>query len=141
MPTWVACAARVHVERSSGRVSVEKLFLAVDAGTVVHPDGARAQVEGSSLWGVSMALHEATLFQNGQVRDTNLNTYTPLRIGDVPDIEIEFVPSTEASVGLGEPATTVPAPAIANALFAAVGVRVRHIPIRPADVLAALKRS
>jgi CO/xanthine dehydrogenase Mo-binding subunit len=141
MPTWVACVARVRVERDSGRVIVEKLSLAVDAGTVVHPDSGRAQMEGASLWGLSLALHEGTSFANGQVRDTNLNTYTPLRMGDVPELDIEFLPSTEAAVGLGEPATTVIAPAIANALFAAVGVRLRHIPIRPADVLAALKQA
>jgi isoquinoline 1-oxidoreductase beta subunit len=113
----------------------------VDAGTVVHPDSGRAQMEGASLWGLSLALHEGTSFANGQVRDTNLNTYTPLRMGDVPELDIEFLPSTEAAVGLGEPATTVIAPAIANAVFAAVGVRLRHIPIRPADVLAALKQA
>jgi CO/xanthine dehydrogenase Mo-binding subunit len=141
MPTWVACAARVHVDRSNGQIRVEKLFLAADAGTVVHPDSARAQMEGASLWGLSMALHEGTLFENGQVRDTNLNSYTPLRIGDVPDIDVEFLPSTEAPVGLGEPATTVVAPAIANAIFAAVGVRLRHIPIRAAEVLAGLRQS
>jgi isoquinoline 1-oxidoreductase beta subunit len=139
MPTWVACVARVRVNRSSGVVTLERLTLVVDAGTVVHPDGALAQVEGAALWGASMALHEGTEFVNGQVKDTNLNTYTPLRMGDVPVMDIEFMPSTEAPVGLGEPATTVVGPAIGNAVFAAVGARVRQLPIRPAAVLAALR--
>ena len=139
MPTWVTCVARVKVERATGIVRVEKLFLATDAGTIVHPDGARAQTEGAALWGLSMALHEGTEFENGQVRDTNLNTYTPLRMGDVPELQIEFITSTEAAVGLGEPSTTVVGPAIGNAIFAAVGARVRHLPIRPDAVLAALK--
>ncbi len=139
MPTWVTCVARVKVERATGIVRVEKLFLATDAGTIVHPDGARAQTEGAALWGLSMALHEGTEFENGQVRDTNLNTYTPLRMGDVPELQIEFITSTEAAVGLGEPSTTVVGPAIANAIFSAVGARVRHLPIRPDAVLAALK--
>ena len=139
MPTWVACVARVRVNRSSGVVTLERLTLVVDAGTVVHPDGALAQVEGAALWGASMALHEGTEFVNGRVKDTNLNTYTPLRMGDVPVMDIEFMPSTEAPVGLGEPATTVVGPAIGNAVFAAVGARVRQLPIRPAAVLAALK--
>ena len=85
-----------------------------------------------------MALHEGTAFENGQVKDTNLNTYTPLRMRDVPELDIEFLPSTEPPTGLGEPATTVVGPAIGNAIFAAVGARVRHLPIRPDAVLAAL---
>jgi isoquinoline 1-oxidoreductase subunit beta len=138
MPTWVACVARVRVGRDSGRVTVEKLTVVVDAGTVVHPDGAQAQVEGAALWGLSMALHEGSEFVKGQPKDTNLDTYTPLRMGDVPEVEIEFLPSSEAPVGLGEPATTVVGPAIANAIFAAAGARVRSLPIRPDAVLEAL---
>ena len=112
--------------------------MVVDAGTIVHPDGALAQVEGGALWGLSMALLEGTEFVNGQVKDTNFDTYTPMRIGDVPELDIEFVDSTEAPVGLGEPGTTVVAPAIGNAIFAAVGARLRHLPIRPNAVLQAL---
>ncbi|HVH32849.1 MAG TPA: molybdopterin cofactor-binding domain-containing protein [Tahibacter sp.] len=141
MPTWVACAARVRVDRASGEVRVEKLFLVADAGTIVHPDGALAQMEGAALWGMSMAVLEGTRFENGQVRDTNLDTYTPMRMADCPELQIEFVASTETPVGLGEPATTVVAPAIGNAVFAAVGARLRHIPIRPTAVLEALKQA
>ena len=140
MPTWIACVARVRVDRGSGAVTVEKLTIVVDAGTVVDPDGALAQVEGGALWGLSMALHEGTEFVRGQVKDTNLDTYTPLRIGDVPELDIEFIDSAEVPVGLGEPATTVVGPAIGNAIFAAVGARLRHLPIRPAAVLQALTR-
>jgi isoquinoline 1-oxidoreductase beta subunit len=138
MPTWVACVARVRVDRASGRVTVEKLTVVIDAGTIIHPDSAQAQVEGAALWGLSVALHEGTEIVNGQPKDTNLNTYTILRIGGVPDVEIEFIRSTETPVGLGEPATTAVAPAIANAIFAACGARVRHLPIRPEAVQQAL---
>ena len=138
MPTWTACAARVRVNRINGHVTVEKLSLVIDAGTVIHPDSAEAQVEGAALWGLSMALHEGSEFVKGQPKDTNLDTYTLLRMGDVPDVEVEFLPSTEAPVGLGEPATTPVAPAIGNAIFAASGARVRHLPIRPQAVLIAL---
>ncbi len=141
MPTWTACVARVRIDRSSGTVIVEKLTLVIDAGTVVDPDGALAQVEGGALWGLSMALHEGTEFVKGQVKDTNLDTYTPLRIGEVPELDIQFIDSSEAPVGLGEPATTVVAPAIGNAIFAAVGVRLRHLPIRPNAVLEALEQN
>ncbi|MGB0133877.1 molybdopterin cofactor-binding domain-containing protein [Dokdonella sp.] len=139
MPTWTACVAQVHVDRSTGTVRVQKLTLVVDAGTIVDPDGALAQIEGGALWGASMAVHEGAEFINGQIRETNLDTYTPMRMADVPELDIEFVASTQTAVGLGEPATTVVGPAIGNAIFAAVGVRLRHIPMRPADVLEALK--
>jgi isoquinoline 1-oxidoreductase subunit beta len=138
MPTWIACVARAHVDRGNGAVTVERLTIVVDAGTVVHPDGAMAQVEGGALWGLSMALYEGTELVKGQVSDTNLDSYTPLRIGDVPELDIEFIDSTEVPVGLGEPATTVVAPAIGNAIFAAVGVRLRHLPIRPAALRKAV---
>ena len=94
-----------------------------------------------TLWGVSMALHEGTQFENGEVKDTNLNSYTPLRMSDVPQMDIEFVKSDYQPVGLGEPATTVVGPAIGNAIFAAVGARVRHIPITADAVLRALSDS
>lgn len=138
MPTWTACVARVRVDRASGVVTLEKLTIVTDAGSIVDPDGALAQVQGGSLWGASMALHEGTEFVNGQVKDVNLNTYTPLRMRDVPELDIEFLPSTQPPVGLGEPPTTVVAPAVANAIFNAVGARVRHLPIRPAAVLQAM---
>jgi isoquinoline 1-oxidoreductase subunit beta len=140
MPTWVACAARVRVDRTNGHVVVEKLTLVIDAGTIIHPDGAAAQAEGAALWGLATALYEGTEFTNGQPKDTNLNSYRVLRMGDMPEIDIEFVPSTEAPVGLGEPATTAVPPAIGNAIFAATGARVRDLPIRPQAVLQALAR-
>ncbi len=95
-------------------------------------------MEGAASWGLSMALHEGSEFVKGQPKDTNLDTYALLRMGDVPDVEVEFLRSTEAPTGLGEPATTPVAPAIGNAIFAASGARVRHLPIRPQAVLAAL---
>lgn len=139
MPTWVGGAAQVHVDRTSGFVTVEKLWLVVDCGTVVDPNGAHAQIEGGALWGVSMALMEGTRFDHGRVEDHNLATYTPLRMVDAPPIEIEMVASNEAPTGLGEPGTTVVAPAIANAIFNAVGARLRHLPITPDAVKAALQ--
>jgi isoquinoline 1-oxidoreductase subunit beta len=141
MPTWVACVAQVFVDRATGKVTVQKLNVVADAGTIVDPDSAQAQMQGAVLWGLSMALHEGTEFENGQVRDTNLDTYTPLRMGDVPEINISFVESSEVPVGLGEPATTVVAPAIANAIFAATGARLRHIPISSSAVLETLLKN
>ncbi|WP_066704753.1 xanthine dehydrogenase family protein molybdopterin-binding subunit [Celeribacter ethanolicus] len=138
MPTWVACAARVKVNRETGEVTVEKLHLVTDAGIVVDPDGALAQTQGAALWGLSMALYEGTEIEAGNVRDTNLDTYTPLRMIDTPEMEVEFIDSAEVPVGLGEPATTVVAPAIGNAIYNAVGVRLRSLPMTPEKLRAAL---
>ncbi len=138
MPTWTACVARVNVDKATGNVKVEKLTIVIDAGTIVDPDGALAQVQGATLWGLSLALHEGTEFENGNVKALNLNAYTPLRLADVPELDITFVESGEAPVGLGEPATTVVGPAIGNAIFNASGARLRHIPITAAAVKAAM---
>ncbi|AEP29626.1 xanthine dehydrogenase family protein molybdopterin-binding subunit [Brumicola nitratireducens] len=138
MPTWGACVAHVEVDPKTGQVKVHKLTGILDCGTVVHPDGALAQTEGSMLWGLSLALFEGTAFEKGQVKDTNLNTYTPLRMNNVPELDISFVQNTEFPTGLGEPGLIAVAPAIANAIFNAVGARVRDLPIRPEAVLASM---
>lgn len=137
MPTWTAGAAQVSVDRATGVIVCQKLWLVVDAGTIVDPDGARAQIEGGALWGLSMALFEGTEFEHGTIRARNLNTYTPLRFADAPEVEIEFVESTLKPMGLGEPGVTVVAPAIANAVYNASGIRLRHLPMQPQAVLNA----
>ena len=137
MPTWSACVAKVSVT-ADGSVKLEKLTLVIDAGTIIHPEGALAQAEGAALWGASLALHEGTKFVNGEVAALNLTAYTPMRMADVPELDIELLASTEMPVGMGEPATTVVGPAIGNAIFAAVGARVRHLPIRPDAIRAAM---
>ena len=129
-PTWTACIAHVAVDTESKAVTVKKIWQSLDCGTVVHPDGALAQAEGATLWGVSLALHEGTRFKDGQVVDTNLDTYRPLRMSDVPDLDIHFMESSEFPVGLGEPPLIAVPPAIGNAIFAASGIRARDLPIR-----------
>ena len=89
-----------------------------------------AQAEGATLWGLSLALKESTAFSDGEVRDRNLDTYTPLRMADVPELDIKFMESTAFPTGLGEPPLIAVAPAIGNAVFAATGTRVRNLPIR-----------
>lgn len=130
MPTWIACVAHVAVDEAQRAVNVKKIWQSIDCGTVVHPDGALAQAEGATLWGLSLALHEGTAFENGQVKDRNLDTYTPLRMADVPELDIRFMPSDEFPTGLGEPPLIPVAPAIGNAVFKITGKRVRDLPIR-----------
>lgn len=130
MPTWTACVAHVAVDPESREITVKKIWQTIDCGTVVHPDGAMAQAEGATLWGLSLALHEGTSFADGQVTDRNLNSYTPLRMQDVPELDLKLMDSTEFPVGLGEPPLIAVAPAIGNAVYAATGVRPRDLPIR-----------
>lgn len=130
MPTWTAVVAHVAVDPESNKPSVKKIWQTIDCGTVVHPSGAMAQAEGASLWGVSLALHEGATFVDGQVSQRNLDAYTPLRMADVPELDIKFMDSTEFPTGLGEPPMIAVQPAIGNAIFAATGTRVRDLPIR-----------
>ena len=130
MPTWIACVAHVAVVPETGKVEVKKLWQTIDVGTVVNPSGAMAQAEGAALWGLSLALHEGAEFESGQVKQRNLDTYTPLRMADVPELDIVFVDSAAFPSGLGEPPLIPVAPAIGNAVFAATGQRVRDLPIR-----------
>ncbi len=130
MPTWSACIAHVSVDAEAKSIRVHRIWQSIDCGTVVHPDGALAQAEGATLWGVSLALHEGTRFERGQVKDRNLDAYTPLRMADVPELDIRFMKSTEFPTGLGEPPLIAVAPAIGNAIYAASGIRIRDLPIR-----------
>jgi len=130
MATWIAAVVHVAVDSASKAVKVRKIWQTIDCGTVVHPDGAMAQAEGATLWGVSLALHEGATFEDGQVKERNFDTYTPLRMADVPELDIKFVESTEFPTGLGEPPVIAVQPAIANAIFAATGLRARDLPIR-----------
>src|SRR6266851_1397918 len=137
--TWTACAAQVEVNPASGEFKVNKLSLAMDLGTVVNPDGVKAQIEGSALWGMSLALFEKAPLEGGALQVSNFNDYTPLRMSQMPDLDISVIASNDPASGCGEPGVTVIAPAIANAIFNAVGARVRSLPITAEAVKAAIK--
>ncbi|PYM86063.1 MAG: xanthine dehydrogenase family protein molybdopterin-binding subunit [Candidatus Rokuibacteriota bacterium] len=138
-PTWTASVVQARVDPASGKVRVEKIVCAVDCGIVVNPDGARSQIEGSILFGVSNALKERGTVANGALVQSNFHDYQVLRMDEVPDVEVHIVASTEYPTGLGEPGTTTVAPALSNAIFAATGARVRQVPLLPDRVLAALR--
>lgn len=136
--SWTACAANVTVDPQSGKVTVNKLTLGIDVGLAVNPDGVKAQLEGSALWGLSMALHENVGFENGAIQTANFDGMTPLRVGDTPDIDAKVTDVGGYPTGCGEPGTTVVAPAVANAIAKAVGARVRSLPITAEKVKAAM---
>ena len=138
-PTWTACVAHVKVDPKSGDVTLKKVTIAMDVGTVVNPDGVRAQIEGSVFWGASIALLEKATMENGGIQQTNFDGYTPMRMSQMPELDISIIGNGEPAVGCGEPAVTVIAPAVANAIFNAVGARVRSLPITAEAVKAAMK--
>jgi isoquinoline 1-oxidoreductase len=137
-PSWTACVAEVHVDPSSGAPTVRKLTIAMDIGTVVNPDGALAQLQGSALWGVSHALKEKCTMSNGGIDQANFDTYEVLRIDEVPEVDITLIQNGHYPAGTGEPVVTVVPAAIANAIQDAVGARVRELPITPAAIKAAM---
>jgi isoquinoline 1-oxidoreductase len=136
--SWTACVAHVAVS-SSGEVKVKKLTVATDVGTQVHPDNISAQVEGAALWGMSLAMFEKATLKDGGIEQTNFDTYTPLRMSQMPEVAVNVIANGEKATGVGEPAVTVVAPAIGNAIFNACGARVRSLPITAEAVKANMK--
>lgn len=138
--SWTACVAHVAVD-DSGEVKVKKLTVATDVGTQVNPDGIRAQVEGAALWGMSLALFEKATMKDGAIEQTNFDTYTPMRMSQIPEVALAVIANGEPATGVGEPAVTVVAPALANAIYNAVGARVRSLPITAEAVKAGMKKA
>jgi isoquinoline 1-oxidoreductase len=136
--SWTACVAHVAVA-PSGEITVKKLTVATDVGTQVNPDGIQAQVSGAALWGLSLALYEKATLKDGGIEQTNFDSYTPLRMSQLPEVAVSVIANGEHATGVGEPAVTVIAPAIGNAIFNAVGARVRSLPITAEAVKAAMK--
>jgi CO/xanthine dehydrogenase Mo-binding subunit len=126
----VAQVAEVSV--SGEEISVHRVVCAVDCGRVTDPDGVAAQMEGGVLFGLSAALGEAVTFGDGRVRERNFADYRLLRLGEAPEVGVHIVPSDQKPGGVGEPGVPPVAPAVANAIRAATGRRVRELPLRRA---------
>jgi isoquinoline 1-oxidoreductase beta subunit len=126
--TYVAQVAEVAVSES-GDVRVHRIVCAVDCGTVVNPDTVKAQIEGGVVFGIGGALYGEVTLKNGRVEQSNFNDVRVLRINETPAIEVHLVRNGEPPGGIGEPGTAVTAPALANALFAATGQRIRKLPL------------
>ncbi len=136
----VATIAQVAVDKATGRIRVLRVVTALDVGLVVNPDGARQQVEGATTQGLGFSLTEEVQFKGGRVLDRNFDTYQLPRFSWLPSIEVVLVHNPDlAPQGIGEPAIVAIGPALANAVFDAVGVRLDQLPMTPARVLEALK--
>jgi len=134
--TYMANVADVEVAKS-GAVRVRRVVCAVDCGTVVNPDIVRAQIQSGIVFGITAALYGEITLKNGRVEQTNFDTYQMLRINEAPAIEVHIVESSEPPGGMGECGTSAVVPAMANAIFAATGKRLRKMPID----IAALKQT
>jgi isoquinoline 1-oxidoreductase beta subunit len=124
----VAQVAEVTVDKDN-QFKVDRVICVVHCGIAVNPDVIRAQMEGGIGFGLSAALHSAITLKDGAVEQSNFHDYPVLRINQMPAIEVHIVPSTDKPTGVGEPGVPVIAPAVANALAAATGKRIRNLPL------------
>ena len=128
--TYLVAVAEVAVS-PSGEVRVHRVVCAVDCGSIVNPDTVKAQIEGGVNFGIGGALWGEITLKNGRVEQSNFHNVRVLRINETPAIEVHLVRNSEAPGGIGEPGTAVTAPALANAVFAATGKRIRKLPLEP----------
>jgi isoquinoline 1-oxidoreductase beta subunit len=125
----VAQVAEVSVS-GKGAIRVHRVVCAIDCGPIVNPETIRAQMEGAIVYGLSAALHGEITFEKGRVRQSNFHDYPVLRMSEMPRVEVHIVESKDSMGGVGEPGLPPIAPAVANAVFAATGRRLRSLPFR-----------
>jgi isoquinoline 1-oxidoreductase beta subunit len=132
--TRVAEVAEVSVNEKDGTIRVHRVVCAVDCGPIVNPGTIAAQMTGGIIMGLSAALKERVDFANGGVASANFFNYRELRMSEVPEVEVHIVKSKEVMGGIGEPGLPPIAPAVANAIFAATGKRIRRLPINTEEL-------
>ena len=131
--SWSAQVATVTVSKD-GNISVDKIVASVDCGTVINPNGVKAQIEGSIVYGLTSTLKGEITIEQGAVAQSNFHEFELLQIDEMPKLEVHIVPSKQPPGGAGEPGLPPVAPAVANAIFNASGKRVRKLPIKPQDL-------
>jgi isoquinoline 1-oxidoreductase beta subunit len=131
--THVAQVVELSVA-ADGTVRVQRVVCAVDCGTVINPDTVVAQMEGGIAFGLTAALKAAVTVENGRAQQSNFHDYPLLRMDEMPPVEVYIVPSDARPTGIGEMGVPPIAPAVANAVYAATGKRVRRLPIRAEDL-------
>jgi isoquinoline 1-oxidoreductase subunit beta len=128
--TYVATVVEVEVD-TKGQLRIPRVDIALDTGKVIHPDRVKAQLEGASVFGTSIALMGEITAANGRISQSNFNTYPVARMNEAPlETHIHIVPSSAPPAGVGEPGVPPMSPAICNAIFAATGKRIRDLPIK-----------
>jgi isoquinoline 1-oxidoreductase beta subunit len=132
--THMAQVAEVSVD-ANGNVRVQRVVCAIDCGLAINPDMVIAQVESGVVFGLTSTLKQEITIQNGRVQQSNFHDYPLLRFDEMPVIEVYIVPNDDLPTGVGEMANPPLAPAVTNAVYAATGVRLRRVPIRPADLV------
>jgi nicotinate dehydrogenase subunit B len=137
--TYVATIAHVSVNRSTGKVKVERVVCAQDMGKIINPQGAKLQIEGGITMGLGAALSEEIEFSSGTIRTDNFDSYRITRFSDAPPIDVMLVDHPDLPPqGCGEPAITTVGAALANAVYDAAGARVYTLPMTPERILAAM---
>ena len=124
----MATVVEAEVGRDGG-VRLKRVTAAVDCGPVINPDTVRAQIQGGLVFGLTAAMYGEITMSNGRVQQSNFHDYRMLRIDEVPQIDVHIIPNyTLPPGGMGETGTVAAAPALANAIFAATGKRLRRMP-------------
>jgi isoquinoline 1-oxidoreductase beta subunit len=131
--------AEVSVDKASGQITVHRVVCVIDCCPAVYPDAIKAQMEGGAVFALSATLKEQIRFSNGGVASANYDDYPILTMNETPDIEVYIVKSEDKIGGVGELGVPTVAPAVGNAIFDAVGARVRRLPMTLSTVLEAIK--
>ncbi len=138
--TYVGAVADVEANRKSGEIRVQRFAVVQDCGQIINPDGVRNQIEGNIVQTVSRSLKEEVMFDRSRVTSVDWASYPILTFPEIPEIDIDLIDRpNEKPWGVGEPSAAVVPSAIANAVFDAIGVRLRSVPFTPAKVRAALQ--
>jgi isoquinoline 1-oxidoreductase beta subunit len=128
--SYVAACAEVSVDAKTGKVKILRIVAATDPGYAVNPQQIEAQVEGSFVYGLSAALYGECTLKDGQMEQTNFDTYQVMKLDEMPKVESIIMPSGGFWGGVGEPTIAVATPAVLNAIFAATGKRIRDLPLK-----------
>lgn len=137
--TRTAGIIEISLDKSNGEVKAHNFWSAVDPGQVINPDTVVAQTESNVIYGIGQALKERISFDDGAIEQSNFHDYTVMRMNEVPEIHTKVISTNNKPTGIGEIALPLMGGAISNAIFAASGVRMRHMPFTPERVLAALR--